>query len=132
VLYISVALVLCGMVPYQQINDSAPLSSAFGTRGLAGAQAVIAYVSRALFTRCLCQCANTAYLLTSCMSSHIRVGALAGVSSVLTVTLMGQPRIFMAMSRDGLLPNMFAELHPSYRTPWRSTMLVGMYPPPYC
>jgi len=75
---------------------------------------------------------NTAYLLTSCMSSYIRVGALAGVSSVLTVTLMGQPRIFMAMSRDGLLPNMFAELHPSYRTPWRSTMLVGMYAPPYC
>jgi APA family basic amino acid/polyamine antiporter len=55
----------------------------------------------------------------------VSAGALAGMTSVLLVFQLGQPRIFMAMSRDGLLPGVFARLHPRYRTPYVTTILTG-------
>jgi APA family basic amino acid/polyamine antiporter len=55
----------------------------------------------------------------------IKFGAVAGLSSVILVMLMGQPRIFWAMSRDGLLPPIFARVHPRFGTPWLATVLTG-------
>jgi APA family basic amino acid/polyamine antiporter len=98
ILYVSVALVLVGMVPYQQIDRDAPLSSAFGDHGMKWAQIIISF------------------------------GALAGLSSVMLVNLLGQPRILMAMARDGLLPKeFFSDIHPVFRTPYRSTALTGLF-----
>lgn len=98
VLYVSVALVLVGMVPYQQIDREAPLSSAFGDHGMKWAQVIVS------------------------------LGALAGLSSVMLVNLLGQPRILMAMARDGLLPKeFFSDIHPTFRTPYRSTALTGLF-----
>ena len=56
----------------------------------------------------------------------VSAGALAGMTSVLLVFQLGQPRIFMAMARDGLLPQYFARLHPRYRTPWITTIWTGV------
>jgi APA family basic amino acid/polyamine antiporter len=55
----------------------------------------------------------------------IKIGAIAGLSSVMLVMLMGQPRIFYTMSRDGLLPPIFSRLHPKYRTPHMATLITG-------
>jgi APA family basic amino acid/polyamine antiporter len=56
----------------------------------------------------------------------VNIGAVAGLSSVVLVMLMGQPRIFYTMSRDGLLPKVFAKVHPTYQTPAASTWIVGI------
>ena len=60
-------------------------------------------------------------------SSFIRlsIGAIAGLASVVLVMLMGQPRIFYSMSRDGLLPPVFGRVHPRFRTPWVATIITG-------
>ncbi|HWQ90761.1 MAG TPA: amino acid permease, partial [Clostridia bacterium] len=55
----------------------------------------------------------------------IKVGAIAGISSVILVMMMGQPRIFYAMARDGLLPGVFKTVHPKFQTPWLATILTG-------
>jgi APA family basic amino acid/polyamine antiporter len=95
-LYISVAAVLTGMVPWRNINIEAPIAQAFLDRGL-----------------------NTA-------SHIITLGALAGLSSVMLVMLLGQTRVLYAMANDGLLPKkFFADIHPKFRTPWKNTILVG-------
>jgi APA family basic amino acid/polyamine antiporter len=60
------------------------------------------------------------------MEALISAGALAGTTSVLLVFQLGQPRIFMAMARDGLLPQVFARVHPRFRTPHITTILVGI------
>jgi len=95
-LYIAVAAVITGMVPLEKIDVTAPLAQAFLDVGL------------------------------NIGASLISAGAIIGLTSVLLVLLYGQSRIFFAMSRDGLLPPMFARLHPRYRTPHLSTMLVGV------
>jgi APA family basic amino acid/polyamine antiporter len=96
VLYISVAAVLTGMVPWRNVNIEAPIAQAFLDRGL-----------------------NTA-------SHIITLGALAGLSSVMLVMLLGQTRVLYAMANDGLLPKkFFADIHPKFRTPWKNTILVG-------
>jgi APA family basic amino acid/polyamine antiporter len=96
VLYIAVAAVLTGMVPYNQINIDAPVSDAFRQVGLPWAQLLIS------------------------------IGAVAGITSVLLVMMLSQPRIFLAMARDGLLPTgFFAAVHDRFRTPWKSTILTG-------
>jgi len=96
VLYIAVAAVLTGMVPYQQIDIDAPLAKAFSRTGLPWAHALIS------------------------------LGALTGITSVLMVLMLSQPRIMLAMARDGLLPNrFFGAVHPRFRTPWKSTILTG-------
>src|SRR5580698_3511960 len=96
VLYIAVAAVLTGMVPMAQIDLDAPLATAFVTRGLNFAAGVIS------------------------------VGAVAGLTSVLLVLLLGQARIFYAISRDGLLPPAFSRVHPVYQTPSLPTVGTGI------
>jgi APA family basic amino acid/polyamine antiporter len=59
------------------------------------------------------------------LSPLIKVGAIAGLSSVILVMLMGQPRIFFSMSRDGLLPPVFSKVHPKFKTPYVTTILTG-------
>src|SRR6202167_5255647 len=96
VLYIAVAGVLTGMVHWQQINIEAPVAVAFLDRGLTTA------------------------------SQIITLGALAGLTSVMLVMLLGQTRVLYAMANDGLLPRkFFAAVHPKFRTPWKNTILVG-------
>ena len=97
VLYILVASVLTGMVPWREINIEAPIARAFLDRGLTGA------------------------------SHIITLGALAGLTSVMMVMLLGQTRVLYAMANDGLLPKkFFAAVHPRFRTPYKNTILVGL------
>ncbi len=96
ILYIAVGAVLTGMVPYKQIDINAPVATAFQQVGFASAQFIVT------------------------------VGAIAGITSVLLVMMMGQPRIFLAMARDGLLPeSFFGAVHENWKTPWKSTLLTG-------
>jgi APA family basic amino acid/polyamine antiporter len=97
VLYIAVSAVLTGMVPYNQIDLNAPVSNAFAKVGH-WAQFVIS------------------------------LGALAGITSVLLVMMLSQPRVLLAMARDGMVPeSFFGAVHPRFRTPWKSTMLTGLF-----
>jgi APA family basic amino acid/polyamine antiporter len=97
VLYILVAAVLTGMVPWREVNIEAPIARAFMDRGLVGASHVIT------------------------------LGALAGLTSVMLVMLLGQTRVLYSMANDGLLPKkFFADVHPKWRTPWKNTILVGI------
>jgi len=97
VLYIAVAGVLTGMVHWQQLNIEAPVARAFMDRGLSTA------------------------------SHIITLGALAGLTSVMLVMLLGQTRVLYSMANDGLLPRkFFADVHPKFRTPWKNTILVGL------
>ncbi|HTT76376.1 MAG TPA: amino acid permease [Candidatus Binataceae bacterium] len=95
-LYIIVAGVLTGMVPAHLIDLKAPLASAFVLRGL------------------------------NFVAGIVSIGAVAGLTSVLLVLLLGQSRIFFAVSRDGLLPPLFSRIHPRYRTPYIPTTLTGI------
>ncbi|HVB79123.1 MAG TPA: amino acid permease [Candidatus Binataceae bacterium] len=94
-LYIAVAAVLTGMVPFGEIDKSAPLASAFVVRGL------------------------------NFIGGVVSLGAVAGLTSVLLVLLLGQSRIFFAISRDGLLPPAFSRVHPRFLTPYIPTLLTG-------
>ena len=97
VLYVAVAAVLTGMIPYRQIDVNAPLSAALHAHGLTFAGGLIT------------------------------LGILAGMTSSLLVGNLSQPRILLAMARDGLLPQgLFAAVHPRFKTPWKSTILVGV------
>src|ERR1700732_527210 len=96
-LYIAVAGVLTGMVHWQDVNIEAPIARAFMDRGLTTA------------------------------SHIITLGALAGLTSVMLVMLLGQTRVLYAMANDGLLPKkFFAAIHPKFRTPYKNTILVGL------
>lgn len=96
VLYILVSLTLTGMVPFTSIDLGAPVASAFSGVGLQWA------------------------------SLLITIAAVVGLVSVMLVMLLSQTRIFLNMAKDGLLPKgMFATIHPRYKTPWKSTILVG-------
>ena len=96
-LYIAVAAVLTGMVPWREVNIEAPIARAFLDRGLTGA------------------------------SHIITLGALAGLTSVMLVMLLGQTRFLYSMANDGLLTKkFFADIHERFRTPWKNTMLVGL------
>ena len=95
VLYILLALVLTGMVNYSQLNVGDPLAMVFDARGLKFVSGIVA------------------------------VSAIIATASVLLVFQMGQPRIWMSMSRDGLLPKVFSRIHPRYGTPSFSTILTG-------
>ncbi|MDD2737490.1 MAG: amino acid permease [Methylomonas lenta] len=95
VLYILVAGVLTGMVSYTELNVAAPIALAVDHIGVLW------------------------------LSPIVKIGALAGLTSVMLVLLMGQSRIFFAMAKDGLLPPVFAEVHPKFQTPHLSTLMVG-------
>jgi APA family basic amino acid/polyamine antiporter len=95
-LYIAVAAVLTGLIPYSKIDVHAPVAEALGAVGYRWGAAVVA------------------------------VGAVAGITSVLVVMMIGQIRVFFAMSRDGLLGPWLSAVHPTFRTPHRATYLTGL------
>jgi APA family basic amino acid/polyamine antiporter len=98
VLYIGVSFVLTGMVPYNKISIDAPVADAFAQVN----QPFIQFI--------------------------ISIGAIAGITSVLLVMVLSQPRILLAMARDGMVPpKFFGAVHPRFRTPWKSTMLTGTF-----
>ncbi|MFT3830735.1 MAG: amino acid permease [Opitutaceae bacterium] len=97
VLYLAVAAVLTGMVPYNEINIEAPVADAFRRVGLPWAHLVIS------------------------------IGAAVGITSVLLVLLLSQPRVMLAMARDGFVPQrIFGAVHPRFRTPWISQVVMGV------
>lgn len=94
-IYLAVALILVGMVSYTRINPDAPFSTVFRQVGLPWA------------------------------ADLVGLGAIIGITSVLYMLLLAQPRVLFAMARDGLLPPVAAALHPRYHTPHRMTLLCG-------
>jgi APA family basic amino acid/polyamine antiporter len=98
IIYIAIALVLTGMVSYKLLNVGDPLAFVFGS-------------------------INNRF--SHSLAVIISVGAVIATASVLLVFQLGQPRIWMSMSRDGLLPPVFAKIHPKYKTPSFSTILTG-------
>lgn len=96
ILYIGVVAVLTGMVKYNMIDKNAGVSSAFKQINLGWAE------------------------------GFISIAGVAGITSVLLVMMLSAPRVFLAMARDGLLPTkFFADIHPKFQTPWKSTIVVG-------
>ncbi|MBV9797417.1 MAG: amino acid permease [Solirubrobacterales bacterium] len=95
-LYVAVSLVVTGMVKYNHIDVKAPLATAFTSVGQSTIGTIVAY------------------------------GALAGITSVILVLLMGQSRVFFAMSRDRLLPPVFSAVSERFRTPYRTTIVTGI------
>lgn len=99
ILYILVGLVMTGIVQYPALNDPAPIAVAVNAAG------------KGLFW----------------LRYPIKLGAIAGLSSVVLVMLMAQPRIFFSMSKDGLLPQVFNKVHPKFQTPYVTTILTGVF-----
>jgi APA family basic amino acid/polyamine antiporter len=98
ILYIAVSAVLTAMVPYKEINIDAPVVDAFKRAGLTWMQYLVA------------------------------AGAMTGITSVLLVMMLSQPRVMLALARDGLVPKgFFGDIHPRFRTPWKSTILTGLF-----
>ena len=96
-LYVSVAIVLTGIVPYTTLANAAPVANALKAVGLVGVQ------------------------------RWVTIGALTGMISSLLVFQLGQARVWFAMSRDGLLPRAFSRVHPRFRTPHISTWVAGFF-----
>lgn len=97
VLYILVALVLTGIVSYTQLNVADPIAVGVNSLG-----------QKMFWLRPI-----------------IKIAAIAGLSSVILVMMLGQPRIFYSMSKDGLLPPVFSKVHPKFKTPYISTIVTG-------
>ncbi|MFE5666914.1 amino acid permease [Streptomyces niveus] len=96
VLYVAVSIVVTGMQKYTKLTVDAPLADAFKATGHPFYAGVISF------------------------------GAAVGLTTVCMILLLGQTRVFFAMSRDGLLPRVFSHVHPKFRTPYRSTVLLGV------
>lgn len=96
VLYMAVSVVVTGMQKYTELSSDAPLSDAFKSVG------------------------------ADVVADIIDVGAVAGLTSVTMIMLMGQSRVFFAMSRDGLLPRVFSTVHPRFNTPYRAVLMLGL------
>jgi basic amino acid/polyamine antiporter, APA family len=96
ILFLAVAATLTGLMHYSQLNVAAPVALAIDVTGVKWG------------------------------SMMVKFGSLAGLSTVMLVTLLGQSRIFYSMSRDGLLPPWVSAIHPRFRTPWISTIVVGL------
>ncbi len=98
VLYIVIALVLTGMVSHTDLQVGDPLAFVFGPQG-----------------------ANLPWLRAA-----VSISAVVAMTTVLLVFQLGQPRIWMSMSRDGLLPPVFSAIHPRFKTPWFATLITGL------
>jgi len=103
VLYVAFALVITGMVPYYVLGTSAPVATAID-------KAMPMYVW---------------------MNTLVKFGIICGFTSVILVMLLGQSRVFYSMSRDGLVPAVFSDIHPKFKTPWRSNMLFFFFVAPF-
>jgi APA family basic amino acid/polyamine antiporter len=98
-LYVLVGFVMTGMVSYTELNTAAPIAVAVDAAG-----------------------SSLQWLRTP-----IKVGAIAGLSSVVLVQLLGQTRVFFSMASDGLLPSAFNKVHPKFKTPYITTLVVGFF-----
>jgi len=98
ILYVAVSLVLTGLVPYTKLSVPDPIAIGIDAAG------------RSL----------------RWLRPWVKIGAIAGLSSVVMVLLMGQTRIFYSMSKDGLLPTVFARVHPKFQTPYVTTLMTGV------
>lgn len=96
IIYMAVAAVLTGIVPFRELGGPEPIAVAVDRMGIGW------------------------------FSFAIKVGAVAGLTSVMLILTYGQTRVFFAMARDGLLPKAFAAVHPKYQTPWKGTILLGV------
>ena len=101
VLYVLFALVLTGIVHYTELGVAAPVAVAID---------------------------RTPYLW---LNKLVKFGIIAGFTSVILVMLLGQSRVFFSMSRDGLVPKVFSDIHPTWRTPWRSNLLFCLFVAPF-
>ncbi|CAN1494633.1 PotE Amino acid transporters [Caulobacteraceae bacterium] len=110
-IYMAVAAVMTGVVPYKELASPAPIAVAIDRMALTWADVPFAGVEGGKL---------------NLISMMIKVGAITGLSSVMLVLVYGQTRIFYTMARDGLLPKVFAAIHPKYRTPWMGTILLGV------
>ncbi len=96
ILYVLGAIVMTGVVNYKQLNVPDPVAVAIDAMRLPW------------------------------FSGFVKLGAIAGLSSVVLVMLLSQPRIFFAMAKDGLLPPAVSRIHPRFRTPWITTIITGV------
>jgi APA family basic amino acid/polyamine antiporter len=106
VLYVAVSAVMVGLVRYQDLGGPAPMAVAVDAARDAAAGSAWSGVMHA-------------------MSLLVKIGIVAGLSSTMVVQMMAQPRIFMAMSQDGLLPGWAGRVHPRFRTPHTATLITG-------
>ena len=110
-IYMAVAAVMTGVVPYLELASPAPIAVAIDRMGLEWANVPLAASPSG-------QLNLIAFL--------IKIGAITGLSSVMLVLCYGQTRVFYTMARDGLLPKSFAKVHPKFRTPWIGTIVLGI------
>jgi APA family basic amino acid/polyamine antiporter len=111
IIYMAVAAVMTGVVPYAELSSPAPVAVAIDRMGLHWADIPLAVAPGGQL---------------NLISFLIKIGAITGLSSVMLVLCYGQTRIFYTMARDGLLPRVFAVIHPKFRTPWLGTILLGV------
>jgi basic amino acid/polyamine antiporter, APA family len=97
VLYVIITLVLTGMIKYTELDVADPLAYVFEKLNL------------------------------KWMAGVISVSAVVAITSALLAYQVGQPRIWMSMARDGLLPKLFSDIHPKYKTPWFATLITGLF-----
>jgi APA family basic amino acid/polyamine antiporter len=97
VLYVAMASIMTGMVPYQKLNSDAPVAVVLD-----------------------------AHPQLAWLSWFVKVGVIAGMTSVILTSLLGQPRILLSMADDGLLPKAMSRCHPRYKTPHVSTVITGV------
>ncbi|MEN5170902.1 amino acid permease [Brevundimonas pondensis] len=110
-IYMAVAAVMTGVVPYLELASPAPIAVAIDRMGLEWANVPLA-------------ASPTGQL--NLIAFLIKIGAITGLSSVMLVLCYGQTRVFYTMARDGLLPKSFAKVHPKFRTPWIGTIVLGI------
>ncbi len=106
VLYVVVSAVMVGLVPYRELAGPAPMAVAVDAARTAAAGSAWSGVMRA-------------------MSMLVKIGIIAGLSSTMVVQMLAQPRIFLAMAQDGLLPAWAGRIHPRHRTPHVTTLITG-------